>query len=60
VQEQANADFLISFTPGNYYFTIRALRSEASLSSTTADAAPIIPERKTARAIKKAIEPQFL
>jgi hypothetical protein len=29
VQEQANADFLISFTPGNYYFTIRALRSEA-------------------------------
>jgi hypothetical protein len=29
VQEQVNADFLISFTPGNYYFTIRALRSEA-------------------------------
>ena len=29
VQEQANADFLISFTPGNYYFTIRALRPEA-------------------------------
>jgi hypothetical protein len=28
VQEQANADFLISFTPGNYYFTIRALRPE--------------------------------
>ena len=29
VQEQANADFLISFTPGNYYFTIRALKPEA-------------------------------
>jgi hypothetical protein len=29
VQEQANADFLISFTPGNYCFTIRALRPEA-------------------------------
>jgi hypothetical protein len=24
VQEQPNADFLISFTPGNVYFTIRA------------------------------------
>ena len=29
VQEQTNADFLISFTPGNYYFTIRALKPEA-------------------------------
>ncbi len=29
VQEQPNADFLISFTPGNYYFTVRALKSEA-------------------------------
>jgi len=29
VQEQPNADFLISFTPGNYYFTVRALNSEA-------------------------------
>jgi hypothetical protein len=29
VQEQANADFLISFTPGSYHFTIRALRPEA-------------------------------
>ncbi len=29
VHEQANADFLISFTPGNYYFTIRAPRPEA-------------------------------
>jgi hypothetical protein len=29
VQEQANADFVISFTPGNYYFTIRALKPEA-------------------------------
>jgi hypothetical protein len=29
VQEQADADFLISFTPGSYYFTIRALKSEA-------------------------------
>jgi hypothetical protein len=26
VQEQANADFLISFTPGNFYFTVRALK----------------------------------
>jgi hypothetical protein len=29
VQEQANADFLISFTPGNYCFTIRALKKDA-------------------------------
>ena len=29
VQEQTNTDFLISFTPGNYYFTIRALKPEA-------------------------------
>jgi len=29
VQEQANADFLISFTPGNFYFTVRALKPEA-------------------------------
>ena len=38
VQEQPNADFLISFTPGNYYFTVRALKPRPktiSLSSTT-------------------------
>ena len=29
MQEQANADFLISFTPGNHYFTIRALKHDA-------------------------------
>ena len=29
VQEQPNADFLLSFTPGNFYFTVRALRKEA-------------------------------
>jgi hypothetical protein len=29
VQEQENANFLISFTAGNPYFTIRALRKEA-------------------------------
>jgi hypothetical protein len=29
VQEQPNADFLISFTPGNFYFTIRALKKDA-------------------------------
>jgi hypothetical protein len=29
VQEQPNADFLISFTPGNYYFTVRALKRDA-------------------------------
>jgi hypothetical protein len=29
VQEQANADFLISFTPGNFYFTVRALKPNA-------------------------------
>lgn len=29
VQEQENADFLISFTPGNFYFTLRALKSSA-------------------------------
>ena len=28
-QEQTNADLLISFTPGNYYFTIRALKPGA-------------------------------
>lgn len=28
-QEQENAGFLISFTPGNFYFTIRALRPDA-------------------------------
>jgi hypothetical protein len=28
-QEQENAGFLISFTPGNFYFTIRALKKEA-------------------------------
>ena len=29
VQEQENANFLISFTPGNPYFTVRALKKEA-------------------------------
>jgi hypothetical protein len=29
VQEQPNADFLLSFTPGNYYFTVRALKRDA-------------------------------
>ena len=29
IQEQPNADFLISFTPGNYYFTVRALKRDA-------------------------------
>ena len=29
VQEQPNADFLLSFTPGNFYFTVRALQKEA-------------------------------
>jgi hypothetical protein len=29
VQEQPNADFLLSFTPGNFYFTVRALKKEA-------------------------------
>ena len=29
VQEQENAGFLISFTPGNFYFSIRALKSDA-------------------------------
>jgi hypothetical protein len=29
VQEQPNANFLISFTPGNYYFTVRALKPDA-------------------------------
>jgi len=28
-QEQENAGFLISFTPGNFYFSIRALKSDA-------------------------------
>ena len=27
-QEQPNADFLLSFTPGNFYFTVRALKNE--------------------------------
>lgn len=29
VQEQENANFLISFTPGNFYFSIRALKKDA-------------------------------
>jgi hypothetical protein len=29
VQEQPNADFVLSFTPGNFYFTVRALKKEA-------------------------------
>lgn len=29
VQEQPNADFLLSFTPGNFYFTVRALKEDA-------------------------------
>jgi hypothetical protein len=29
VQEQPNADFLISFTPDDYYFTVRALKRDA-------------------------------
>jgi len=29
VQEQSNANFLLSFTPGNFYFTIRALQPNA-------------------------------
>jgi hypothetical protein len=29
VQEQENAGFLISFTPGNFYFTVRALKADA-------------------------------
>jgi hypothetical protein len=29
VQEQPNADFLLSFTPGNFYFTVCALQKEA-------------------------------
>jgi hypothetical protein len=29
VQEQPNADFLLSFTPGNFYFTVRALKKDA-------------------------------
>jgi hypothetical protein len=37
VQEQENADFLISFTPGNYYFTIRALKPEAKDHLTVID-----------------------
>ena len=28
-QEQPNADFLISFTPADYYFTVRALKKDA-------------------------------
>jgi len=29
VQEQENAGFLISFMPGNFYFSIRALKPDA-------------------------------
>jgi hypothetical protein len=28
-QEQPNADFLLSFIPGNFYFTVRALKKDA-------------------------------
>ena len=27
VQEQSNADFVLSFTPGNFYFALRALKT---------------------------------
>jgi hypothetical protein len=29
VQEQPNADFVLSFTPGNFYFAVRALKKDA-------------------------------
>jgi hypothetical protein len=29
VQEQPKADFVLSFTPGNFYFTVRALKKDA-------------------------------
>ena len=29
VQEQPNADFILSFTPGNFYFALRALKRDA-------------------------------
>jgi hypothetical protein len=29
IQEQENAGFLITFTPGNFYFTVRALKPDA-------------------------------
>jgi hypothetical protein len=29
VQELPNADFVLSFTPGNFYFTVRALKKDA-------------------------------
>ena len=29
IQEQENANFLISYTPGNFYFSIRALKHDA-------------------------------
>jgi hypothetical protein len=32
-QEQPNADFLLSFTPGNFYFTVRALKKDAATIS---------------------------
>ena len=27
--DSPNADFLLSFTPGNFYFTVRALKNDA-------------------------------
>lgn len=40
VQEQENAGFLISFTPGNFYFSLRALKADAE------DHLTVIFERK--------------
>lgn len=32
VKDQENAGFLISFTPGNFHFTIRALKKDARIT----------------------------
>jgi hypothetical protein len=46
IQEQPNADFLISFTPGTYYFTVRALKREDEDHLTVYRWLPDVPRRK--------------
>ena len=42
VQEQPNADFVLSFTPGNFYFTVRALRrTQRTISPSSSTGRPM-------------------
>jgi len=68
-QEQENAGFLISFTPGNFYFSIRALKPDTEdclkmiFNGSPGDLMKRLyleePARKKAAAIYKAQNPEF-